>query len=114
MIDLQPIATSGKKGSSPFNTIMMIILILPIVIRVIINGFKWGWIFPIVSILFFFGMWDIYGGAGFAIGAVAFIGSIWLLVWRVRSMRAKRRGRKAPRLTTPYVIHDPDSFRHYD
>jgi len=103
---LQSIATEIQKNNRLplMKAIMGIIFVLPI----IIHSFKWGWIFPLISLSLFDWFWYDFGVIGLILAILIFIGSIILCIWRVRKMRQKRKTAYVPRLYTPPSMRDYD------
>ena len=104
---LQSIAAEARNRKSEFGlfkTIGAIIFIIPI----IVHSFKWGWIYPIIALFALDFLTDSLGVFGIILGVVIMIGSVWLCVWRVRTMRMKRRFENAPKLYTPSNMRDDD------
>jgi len=104
---LQSIATEARNRKSEFGlfkTIGAIIFILPI----IIHAFKWGWVYPILGLFVLDFLTDSLGVLGIILGVVLMIGSVLLCVWRVRTMRIKRRFENAPQFYTPSSMRDDD------
>ena len=103
---LQQIAVEARNRKSEFGvfkTIGAIIFILPI----IIHGFKWGWVYPILALLALGILPEALGDVlGIILGVLLVIGSIWLCVWRVRAMLRKRKLENTPRLYTPPSMRD--------
>jgi len=97
-------ARNRKSGPGIFQTIGMILFILPI----IAHGFKWGWIYPIIALFALVILPEGLGVLGVIIGILLLVGSIWLCRRRVLAMRRKRKLENMPKLYTPYSMRDDD------
>jgi len=98
-------ARNRKSGPGIFQTIGAIIFILPI----IIHGFKWGWVYPILALLALGILPEALGDVlGIILGVLLVIGSIWLCKRRVLTMRRRRKQENIPRLYTPPNMRDYD------
>ena len=107
---LQRIASDIRKNNRipPLKAIMAIIFVLPI----IIHGFKWGWIYPIIILIFASDLVEHYLGVSettsIILQIILFCGGVALCIWRVRKMRKKRKTVYMPRLYTPSSMRDYD------
>jgi len=104
---LQSIATEArnrKSGLGIFQIIGIIIFILPI----IIHGFKWGWIYPIIALCALMVLPEVLGVFGVILGVLLLIGGIWLCRRRVITMKARRALAHMAKLYTPYDMRDDD------
>ena len=97
-------AKNHKSGLKIFHVIGAIIFIIPIVG----HSIKWGWLFPLISLAFFEWWWEDYGILGLIFAILIFAGSLCLCVWRVRTMRKKRKFENIPQLSTPPSMRDDD------
>ena len=107
---LQSIAVEAgnlKQSVGIFQIIGMIIFVAPI----IIHGFKWGWIYPVLALFvvlpWTFSLSDVLG---VILTIPVLAGSTWLTVKRVRIMKERRR------LENEYIadLHTPTGMRDYD
>ena len=97
-------ARNRKSGPGIFQIIGMIIFILPI----IIHGFKWGWIYPVISLFALVILPEGLGVLCVIVGILLMIGSIWLCRRRVLIMRLRREYENMARLYTPSSMLDDD------
>ena len=102
---LQSIASDIQKNSSiPIvKIIMAIIFIFPI----IVHGFKWGWVYPVLGLLALVILSEV-GVFGVILGIIIMLGSAWLCRWRVQKMRLHRKFENMAKLYTPYSMLDDD------
>jgi len=125
-MDLQSIATEARNRKSSGMGIFQIIGIIIFIVPIIIHGFKWGWVYPILG--FFFAVTSVMftallvsGAFGseaiiiiamiFAVIFIAipiFAGGVFLCVLRFRKKIAEQERNNMPELHTPPAMRDDD------
>ena len=103
---LQGIAADIQKNNRlpVLKIIGAIIFILPI----IGHGFKWGWIYPTITLFTLGFLIEGLRVFGVILWILLMGGSFWLCRRRVRTMRRKRKFADTPQLFTPQTMRDDD------
>ena len=103
---LQGIAADIQKNNRlpVLKIIGAIIFILPIVI----HGFKWGWIYPTITLFTLGFLIEELRVFGVILWILLMTGSIWLCRRRVIIMRNRRNLANTPNLYAPSIMRDDD------
>jgi len=110
-VDLQSIATEARNNKSSRPPILQIIGIIIFILPILGHGFKWGWIYPVITLFTLGFMIESLGVFGVILWVLLMGGSVWLCRRRVLTMRARRRWEtteNTAKLYSSTILRDDD------